>query len=224
MSEDGTWQQYQEDAASLFNRLGHEVVIEVTVPGARANHVVDVYVKGQIGGTPFSWVIECKAWKSRIPKEKVLALYSVVQDVGADRGFLLSETGFQSGAIDAARNTNITLTSLDEIINQNLHTLQMRDSQRLRDRLSHITGELTKLHKSRENFCSSEFSGPIDKISYIVFALEDGYANKYPNVYTINECGDRNVAYNWNDLYLKCNALLDQAEAIVLKNKSMVAT
>lgn len=61
------------------------------------------------------WIIECKAWKNNIPKEKVTALSAIVQDVGADRGFLLSEVGFQSGAIRAARSSNITLTSLEDL-------------------------------------------------------------------------------------------------------------
>lgn len=62
-----------------------------------------------------TWVCECKLWKNPIPKEKVLTLYEITQDVGADRGFLFSESGFQSGAIRATKNTNITLSSLDEL-------------------------------------------------------------------------------------------------------------
>ena len=44
-------------------------------------------------------------------KEKVLALQAIVADAGAHRGFLLSESGFQSGAITSARTSNITLTT-----------------------------------------------------------------------------------------------------------------
>jgi hypothetical protein len=61
------------------------------------------------------WICECKYWEASIPKEKVLTLYEVIKDLGADRGFLFSESGFQSGAIRCSKNTNITLTSLDEI-------------------------------------------------------------------------------------------------------------
>lgn len=39
-------------------------------------------------------------------------LKGVVDDTGADRGFLLSESGFQTGAVTAARLANITLTNL----------------------------------------------------------------------------------------------------------------
>lgn len=42
----------------------------------------------------------------------MLALREIVADVGADRGILLSEAGFQSGAIEAAKLTNVHVTSL----------------------------------------------------------------------------------------------------------------
>lgn len=83
--------------------------------GVRGVHVLDVYATGNFNGIQFKWVVECKAWKSNVPKEKVLALTSIVQDVGADRGFLLSEVGFQSGAIKVTQNSNITLTSIEEL-------------------------------------------------------------------------------------------------------------
>jgi hypothetical protein len=109
------WSEYQTMAASFFSSLGMKTEIESRRVGARAEHVIDVYASGSYGGIPFNWVIECKAWKTNIPKEKVMALYSIVQDIGADRGFLLSEIGFQSGALLAARSSNITLTSIADL-------------------------------------------------------------------------------------------------------------
>lgn len=109
------WSEYQEQAAEFFSSLGLNTKIEYELKGARGIHILDVYASGNFNGISFNWIIECKAWKSNIPKEKVMALSAIVQDVGADRGFLLSETGFQSGAIRAARSTNITLTSLEDL-------------------------------------------------------------------------------------------------------------
>jgi hypothetical protein len=42
----------------------------------------------------------------------VLTFKGIIEDTGADRGLLFSESGFQAGAIQAAQSTNITLTSL----------------------------------------------------------------------------------------------------------------
>ena len=54
-------------------------------------------------------VVECKLWKSRVTKEKVMALKSIVDDLGVDKGIIICEKGFQKGAISAAKKTNIEL-------------------------------------------------------------------------------------------------------------------
>src|ERR1017187_7591686 len=105
------WREYQEQAASFFRGLGLTARVEHTLEGARGVHVVDVYAFGKFHGVSFKWIVQCKDWKSNVPKEVVLAFSAVVQDVGADRGFVLSEIGFQSGALRVAQKTNVTLTS-----------------------------------------------------------------------------------------------------------------
>jgi hypothetical protein len=113
LKEFSNWREYQEETAAFFERQGCSVQVEAKVQGVRAQHEVDVYVKFFRHGIECKWVIECKLWKSKVPKEKVMALISIVDDIGADRGLILSEKGFQSGAYDATRNSNITLiTSL----------------------------------------------------------------------------------------------------------------
>jgi Restriction endonuclease len=59
--------------------------------------------------------VECKLWKTAVPKAQVLTLVQVAQDVGADRAFLLSEKGFQAGAIAVVKKTNISLTNINEL-------------------------------------------------------------------------------------------------------------
>lgn len=50
-----------------------------------------------------------------IEKAAALTLKGVVDDLGADRGFLLSESGFQPGAIAVAQSTNLTLSDLSSL-------------------------------------------------------------------------------------------------------------
>lgn len=109
------WRAYQHATADVFRKLGCNAKVDFTVAGARASHAIDVYATFLRSGILCTWVIECKLWKSRVTKEKVLALKSILEDLGADRGIMVSEEGFQSGAQDAARGTNITLVkSLEE--------------------------------------------------------------------------------------------------------------
>ncbi|QAU22735.1 restriction endonuclease [Dyella sp. M7H15-1] len=109
------WRAYQEAAAEVFRRLGCNAQVDYRAKGVRAAHDIDVYVTFVRSGILCTWVIECKLWTSRVPKEKVLALKSIIDDLGADRGIMISEAGFQPGAQDVARGTNITLvTSLED--------------------------------------------------------------------------------------------------------------
>jgi Restriction endonuclease len=136
MSKSGSiapWRQYQERTARLFRSLGYKADVEAKLNGARARHVIDVLVTLTIGGVEVRWIVECKYWRKRVSKLHTVALAEIVKDVGADRAFLLSEVGFQSGAISAARYTNISLTSLEELKTAAFETLrQIRSLESLR--------------------------------------------------------------------------------------------
>ena len=109
------WKEYQDETAAFFRRQGCSAEVEAQVQGVRAKHKIDVFVRFLRHGIECKWVIECKLWNNKVSKEKVLSLKTIVGDVGADRGLIVSEKGFQPGAYDAARNSNITLiTSLEE--------------------------------------------------------------------------------------------------------------
>lgn len=109
------WEEYQNEVADFFRSIGLKAGVEQKITGARGSHKIDVWVTFDKYGQEIRWVVECKLWKSAIPKEKVLTLHQIIQDVGADRGIFLSESGFQAGAIQVAKNTNINLTSLQEL-------------------------------------------------------------------------------------------------------------
>lgn len=109
------WKEYQEAAASYFRELGLEAETDVKIQGVRTSHDVDVLVKSHHAGFDITWVVECKHWKEKVSKLHVLGLREIVTEVGADRGILLSESGFQSGAIEASNLTNVRLTSLEEM-------------------------------------------------------------------------------------------------------------
>ncbi|CAH6918965.1 Restriction endonuclease [Vibrio chagasii] len=109
------WKDYQEEAAEFFRSMGLEAKTDQRVNGVRTHHDIDVLVTSHHAGFDVTWVVECKHWKKPISKLHVLALREIVSEVGADRGILLSESGYQSGAIEAAKLTNVQVTSLAEL-------------------------------------------------------------------------------------------------------------
>ena len=112
-----TWREYQEQVAAFFRDLGLDAQTNVAVQGVRTKHNVDVFVKSHHVGFDVVWIVECKHWASRVTKLHVLALREIVADIGADRGILLAEAGFQSGAVEAATLTNVHVTSLAQLRN-----------------------------------------------------------------------------------------------------------
>jgi hypothetical protein len=124
------WKDYQEEAASFFRALGLIAETDVTLKGVRTKHDVDVVVRSQHAGFQITWIVECKHWKKRITKLHVLGLRQIVSDIGADRGIILGESGFQIGALEAANLTNIQLTSLAELALSSRNAIY---SMRLRD-------------------------------------------------------------------------------------------
>jgi len=91
------WKTYQEEAAAPFCSLGGDASTSEVLEGARGKHEIDVAVRTRRAGIGQLWVVECKYWKRRVGKDRVLVLAEVVADLGADRGLLLSESGFQAG-------------------------------------------------------------------------------------------------------------------------------
>jgi Restriction endonuclease len=110
------WREYQEQTAEYFRSLGMNVEVEAIVDGVRGTHEIDVWVTFRNYGIEQRWVVECKRYDtSKVSKDKVLTLASIIEDVGAHAGFILSETGFQSGAVKSAHKTNIELTNLRDL-------------------------------------------------------------------------------------------------------------
>ena len=130
------WKEYQEDTAIYFRSLGLDASTEVTLKGVRTTHDVDVLVKSYHIGFNITWIVECKNWKTKVSKLHVLALREIVSDVGADRGILLSEVGFQSGAKEAANLTNVIVTSINEMRENTSSSIYAMRLRELFDRVS----------------------------------------------------------------------------------------
>lgn len=115
MSKEPSWYEFQEDIKAHFVSLGADAESNVRVQGVRTFHDIDVLVKTRFLGENITWIVEAKHWKSKVTKAQVLVLRSIVDDVGADRGFIISIAGFQSGAFEAANNTNVKLKTFNEL-------------------------------------------------------------------------------------------------------------
>ena len=124
MNEKPDWYRFQETICDHFKSIGARAETNVRVQGTRTTHDIDILVKTKFLGQDLLWIVEAKKWNSKINKLQVLGLRTIVNDVGADKGFIISEKGFQSGAIEAANNSNIKLTNLSQLITETKELIQ----------------------------------------------------------------------------------------------------
>ncbi|MFL6674982.1 MAG: restriction endonuclease [Massilia sp.] len=180
------WKEYQEETAEFFRSLGLDAQTDVRIKGVRTEHAVDVLVKSTHAGFEVTWVVECKLWNSRVTKNHVLALREIVSDTGADRGILMAENGFQRGAAEAAKLTNVHLTSLadthreakDEILGMRLSDLHDR-VEAARERYWSIPKSVRIAHGVRPDVSEVGFSGDL-VIKLAEDLLRKGFRGSYP--------------------------------------------
>jgi len=180
------WKDYQEEAASFFRSLGLTAETDVTVAGVRTKHDVDVFVTSQHAGFEITWIVECKHWKAPISKLHVLGLRQIVTDIGADRGIILGESGFQSGAVEAANLTNIQLTSLADLAISSgsaIYSMRLRD---LHNRVEECNERYWDIPKGvrinvglRPDSAGYGYSGNV-KISLVRDLLSRSYRGRFP--------------------------------------------
>ncbi|MBR1169149.1 restriction endonuclease [Bradyrhizobium liaoningense] len=100
--------------ARVLTECGMHVETEKNVTTVRELVEIDVYAEEVSDGRKNIILCECKHWKSAVPKTIVHAFRTVVGDFGANKGYIISSAGFQSGAHEAAQNTNIELVTWPE--------------------------------------------------------------------------------------------------------------
>lgn len=109
------WRQLQDMVGQLFTEIGCEVAVGRTAENVRGAKEIDVFARDVAIAPPALYLCECKHWGRAVPQETVHAFRTVMLDTGAHRGFIVSSSGFQKGAHEATRNTNIDLVTFTDL-------------------------------------------------------------------------------------------------------------
>lgn len=185
----GDWSDYQEEAAEFFRSLGFQAQTNVTLQGVRTEHDIDVAVEIELVGFSVRWIIECKHWKTPVNKLHVLALRQIVSDLGADRGIILCEVGFQSGAVEAANLTNVQVTSLNDLTVQSQASVAAFKLRELFDRATVCLERYWEIPKDRriEVGLRSDFTdGRLYNGAFVVEAVEKILGLAFRGAYPIS--------------------------------------
>jgi hypothetical protein len=110
-----TWQELQKYVADILAHCDYDVTVEKDVETARGKVNLDVYAFRAIGYNN-RIICECKNWDNNIPQHVIHSFRTVVNDFGASHGFIIAKKGFQSGAYEAVKHSNISILTWDEFV------------------------------------------------------------------------------------------------------------
>ena len=101
-----SWKDLEQKIADIFTDVGcSDVEVEKKITGVRGKSEIDVCARSKNS----FYICECKNWNKAVPKSVVQTFRTILEDIGASHGFIISRRGFQSGAYSSAKNTNIIL-------------------------------------------------------------------------------------------------------------------
>ncbi len=108
------WKELQKKVGKILTQCGLVVFVEKKVQSIRNDIEIDVYAEELIDDRLYKILIECKMWKSNIPQLYVHGLRTVVSDIGANIGYIITTSDFQKGAVNSIKNTNVKLITWSE--------------------------------------------------------------------------------------------------------------
>jgi hypothetical protein len=103
------WRGLQDRVASILRESGFDAKVGAHLPLARGAVAIDVLATDPSTVPPALYLCECKRWRANVPQAEVQTFRTIVADAGAHFGLFISSRGFQSGARDVVRHTNIHL-------------------------------------------------------------------------------------------------------------------
>ena len=114
-TEPKNWKELQNYVGQMFEECGFQTEVSKVVDLVRGKKEIDVFAQDLKSEYSPITLIECKYWNKPINQETVHSFRTVVNDFGANIGFIVSKVGFQSGSYEAAEKTNIKLVTLKEL-------------------------------------------------------------------------------------------------------------
>jgi Restriction endonuclease len=111
------WKEFEQIVAAL-HRYKEDIGFKVNKNEIIKGREFDVTLHYGDGLYKYLTVIECKNYKNKVPVDVVRAFATKMREVHANKGALFSVKGFQKGAIECAKDHNITLYVLNKDISE----------------------------------------------------------------------------------------------------------
>lgn len=102
-----SWQDLQEKVCTILNQIGFIAETNKSCNTPRGQIEIDVYAEDPYSIDNIVYVAECKNWESKVPQTIIHAFTTVMHEIGANIGYIISRNGFQKGAYEYITNMAI---------------------------------------------------------------------------------------------------------------------
>lgn len=116
-AEPKNWKDLQIKVNYILSCVGLVSEIEKSINTPRGSVAIDVFAYDPNSLDKIRYIIECKNWNKKVPQNVIHSFTTVMQETGANIGYIISKKGFQNGAKEYINYTNIRLFSYDEFQN-----------------------------------------------------------------------------------------------------------
>jgi len=107
------WEEYENLVCDAFRHENPDITIErnVRVRGHLSDQLrqIDIALKGKFAGHDVFVVVDCKMYSRRLDVNNVGTFATMLDDVNADIGILVTQMGYTEAAINLARRSRIKL-------------------------------------------------------------------------------------------------------------------
>jgi len=80
---------------------------------------IDILIEENVEGVTITWVVDCKLYNIKVNVKQVESFISMVDDIGADKGILITEIGYSQAALNRAhfnpQHIELDIYSLKEL-------------------------------------------------------------------------------------------------------------
>jgi hypothetical protein len=109
---DAKWKRFEKLIHALHEQLvpkGATVTLDDKIMGSESGTLrqIDVSIRVTVSGYPLLIVVECKDWAEPVDLPEIDGFSAKLKDVGANKGVIVSATGFTEGALNAAKSRGI---------------------------------------------------------------------------------------------------------------------
>ena len=122
-----SWRKYEKLILKYFQETYPEanILFDQKIQGkySKVSRQIDILIEGEIAGYPIRIAVDCKCFSKRIDVKEVESFCSMVEDVEAHQGALITQKGYSKAAINRA-HYGIQKVELDIINFEELEKLQ----------------------------------------------------------------------------------------------------